>query len=249
MNFAGIGKTVLGFLTNNSTTILTTTAVVGVISTSVLAARGTPGAQSAVDDIPSEDLSKLEVVKAALPHYAPAIISGVLTVGCIVASNRISSRKNAVLVTAYTIAERTLYDYQNKVVEIMGDKANEKVMDAVAKDRIAANPPEKDVVFFMNERESLFYDSITGRYFHSNVEKVNKAANEINYEMIHGDPQSLSDFYSKIGLPITSHSDTVGWNVTRLLEIHLSPHISEDDKPCISVEYKTQPFMHYWKMG
>jgi len=59
---------------------------------------------------------------------------------------------------------------------------------------------------------------------------------------------SLSDFYDLIGLPTTSFSDEVGWNSDRLLELQFSTVLSDDGRPCISIDFRTVPIRDYYKV-
>ena len=105
--------------------ILIGCGLVGFATTVVLVAKEAPIAKEKVDDLHKElggideEITKTKVifeeVKTVLPVYAPAIISGAVSCGCILGSHYISSRRTAALATCYELAQSNLIEYQNKV--------------------------------------------------------------------------------------------------------------------------------------
>ena len=98
----------------HSPAILIGCGLVGFGTTVVLVAKEAPIARDKLDEVHKElgkreeEVSKGRVIfeetKAVLPIYAPAIVSGTVACGCILASYRISSKRTAALATAYEFA-------------------------------------------------------------------------------------------------------------------------------------------------
>lgn len=124
-----------------------------------------------------------------------------------------NARRNAALATAYTLSESALKDYQGKVIEMFGEKKNEAVKDAVAKDKVEKNPVVTREVIITEKGNTLCYDAISGRYFKSDIEKIKKAECELNRQMLDDMYVSLNDFYYEIGLDSVKLGDELGWNV------------------------------------
>ena len=90
--------------------------------------------------------------------------------------------------------------------------------------------------------EVLCYDAISGRYFKSDVDKIRKAENILNKKLMNDMYCSLNDFYDLVGLPFTQLGFELGWNVNdSLVEIEFSTQLSEDDIPCVVVDYSVTP--------
>lgn len=250
--FNQIVKTVGSFLGRNSTTILTSTAVVGVVSTAVLTARA--AYQHASDYERDRDLgitrTRQEEVKEYWKLYIPAAVTGAVTIGCIIGAHNIGSRKNAALVSAYSLVDRAFTEYRTKVVETIGEKKAEEIRDAVTDDRIK-QLSNTSQTFIVGEGEQLCYESLTGRYFKSTAEVIRRAENTLNARMNHGVDYGvqLNDLYSLIGLSPTTMGDEMGWNVDTLLKIKISSHLTEDEKPCLALTYDIPPFPKYWKVN
>ena len=246
-------------LNDHSTTILTGVGVGGTIATAVLTGRASFKAadiiarEKAVVNLAVEEnhdpvtLSKTDKVKLTWSVYLPPVASGVITITAIVVANKISSKKIAALAVAGGISERALQEYKDKVVEKLGERQNTKIRDEIAQDRVTAHPPGQHEVLVVGNGEVLFYDMLTGRYFQSTVENVKKAENRINFELIHFMAASLSMFYEEIGLQPTSYTDSVGWNLHNKMEVKFSTVMSQDNRPCIAIDFVNPPLPDYEK--
>ena len=90
------------FLTRNASTILTFIGAGGVIATSVIAVKATPGALKLLErakEEKGEDLTTLEKVKVAGPAYIPAVVTGASTIACIFGANVLNKRNQASLMS------------------------------------------------------------------------------------------------------------------------------------------------------
>ena len=69
-----------------------------------------------------DELSKLDAVKITWKEYVPAGIAGVLSVGCIIGSNAVNTKRNAALAAVCALSEKAFREYQSKVIETIGKK-------------------------------------------------------------------------------------------------------------------------------
>ena len=187
----------------HSPEILTGIGIAGMITTTVMAVRATPKAliliEERKEEIGAEKLEAMDMVKTTWACYIPAAITGTLSVACLIGASSVNARRNAALATAYTLSESALKDYQGKVIEMFGEKKNEAVKDAVAKDKVEKNPVVTREVIITEKGNTLCYDAISGRYFKSDIEKIKKAECELNRQMLDDMYVSLNDFYYEIG--------------------------------------------------
>ena len=252
-------------LDENSTTILTGLGVVGTVSTAYLAGRASFKAAELIDEAetihdvkaplePHEqttvmtvkrNLSMTEKVKLVWPQYVPAAISGVTTITCIVYANKIASKRMAALALASSISQRRLQEYQDKVLEKFGAKETTKVRDEIAQEHVLKNPRDTRDVMVWGGGDVLCYDMLTGRYFVSSAEKIRRAENRINHELNHSMFASLTEFYEHVGLPPTTYTDMVGWNGNDNLEVQISTVMSDDEKPCLAIDFTPPPNSEY----
>ena len=105
-------------------------------------------------------------------------------------------------------------------------------------------------VIIAGSGKQLCYDGISGRYFESDIQTIRAAVNTINETMVYEMYASLGDFYNEIGLPPTTLSDELGWNLDDgQLEISYGSAISDDGRPCITLDYHVAPRYDFAKLG
>nr|DAH44045.1 MAG TPA: hypothetical protein [Caudoviricetes sp.] len=235
----------------HSPEILTGIGIAGMITTTVLAVKATPKALKLMEDArydKEEDLTVPEKVKVTWKCYIPATLLGVASVGCLIGANSVNLRRKAALATAYKLSETALAEYKEKVIETVGEEKAKDIRSAIAKDKMEKNPVTKSEVIITDKGESLFCDSISGRYFKSDMNTIEKAVNTINRRLLNEMSVSLTEFYSEIGLSPTSLSEELGWNMNEgQIEIDFSSQITDDGRPCIYIEYEIAPRYDYHK--
>ena len=182
-------------------------------------------------------MTNIDKIKVAWKCYIPAAAVGATTIGCIIGLNDAHTRKNAALAGLYSIAQTTFSQYQEKVVEILGENKERKIRDEIDKDKILNNPVGADLIF-SGTGEVLCYDSITGRYFNSEIEKIRKIINELNRRLMTEMFISLNEFYYELGLEPTKLGNDLGFNIDDgLLEIKFSSQLTKEERPCLVLNY------------
>lgn len=263
---AGIKK-IQKVLTRKSPEILTGIGIAGVITTTVLAVKVTPKALQLIDEAerkkavvwnnenPDYDngadrikLTKTEIVKAAWKPYISVVVTGVCSVACIIGANSVHLKRNAALATAYQLSTTAFNEYKEKVVETIGEKKEKVVRQNIAKDKVEKDPVSKTEVFVTGNGTSLFYDVLSGRYFESDMNKVEKAVNNLNWSMNNGNEPyiSLTQLYDELGLSHTGVSDKIGWKVEDgNIELAVSAQVADDGRPCLVMDFLKAPEYGY----
>jgi len=252
MKQKGISKVVKnlgGVISKNSPTILTGLAVGGLFTTAIFAVQATPKAVEIIkaDSRINHDgdpygYTKKEAIKSSWKCYIPAACMGLATTACIIGSNSINQRRNAALATVYGLTEAAFREYKEKVVETIGKSKELKVRDEISGDRIKSNPPGENEIIFTGKGEVLCYDSLSGRYFKSDIEKIRRSINEINRNFLSDMWVSLNDVYYELGLAGTKLGDQLGWDLDQgLVELSFSSQLTEENEPCLVINYDVEP--------
>ena len=249
-NLSKIAKSVRMTISKHSPEILTGIGIAGMVTTTVMAVKATPKAIILIEERKNNDdvakLTFIETVKTAWTCYIPAAVTGGLSIACLVGASSVNVRRNAALATAYTLSESALKEYQGKVIETIGEKKEQSVRDAVAKDRIDRNPVSSREVIITERGNTLCYDVISGRYFKSDIDKLKKAENELNRQMRDEMYISLNEFYYEIGLNPTSIGDDLGWNIDHgYIELNFSSQLADEGTPCLVIDYRVAPRYEY----
>jgi hypothetical protein len=249
MNFNDILKRAGKFTADNSPAILTAIAVTGTLTTALLTGRATLKAADILRD-ESQALEPKEKVALVWKFYVPATASACATIVCIILANRIGTRRAAGLAAVYAISEKAFDEYKHKVAEKFGESQERELRDEIAQDQVTRTSNLSEMVI-IGGGSVLCYDAFTGRYFLSDMEALRKAQNDLNHKVLNDYYASLTDFYDLIGLPRTSYSDEVGWNSDSQLELQFSTVLSEDGRPCLSVDFKEgmTPIRDYYRVS
>lgn len=247
-------KNLGGVLNKNSPTILTGLAVGGVVTTVIFAVKTTPKAidilEEAKDqkfpldeseDDTQETISKKEIIQLTWKLYIPTIFMGAATIACIIGSNSINRRRNAALASVYGLTEAAFREYKDKVVETIGKNKELKVRDEINHDKINQNPVSKSEVIFTGKGDVLCYDSYSGRYFKSDIEKIRQSINDLNQERLSSMWISLNDLYYALGLAETKLGDRLGWDLDKELQVSFSSQVAENGEPCLVLNYTAEP--------
>lgn len=253
IKFKPLIKTIRSGLAKHSPAILTALGITGMIGTTVLAVKSTPKALDLIENKKEElnknELTLLETVKATWKCYVPAAITCVTSTACLIGASSVHTKRNAALATAYKLSESAFIEYRDKVVETIGEKKEQSVRDAIAKDHVEKNPVTNNEVIITDRGYTLCYDELSGRYFYSDIEKIKKAANELNRQMLNDMYVSLNELYYELGLEGTKLGEQMGWNVDRgLIDLKFSATVSADDRPCIVLDYRVPPMYDYQNM-
>lgn len=264
-------KNVVASLSKHSPEILTGFGIAGMITSTVLAVKATPKAISLIEERKEElnkehfnneinkdyslrnhkELTKLdtkETIKTVWKCYIPSAITMAVSVTCLIGASSVHLKRNAVLATAYQLSETAAHEYRNKVVETIGEKKESAIRDKVNKDRIDNNPVSKNEVIITEKGNTLCYDHMSGRYFKSDIDKINKAVNEINRRINQSYYVSLNELYDELGLETTSLGEELGWNSDMgLLELQSSALLTKDNIPCLVLDFNNSPKYGYDK--
>lgn len=230
----------------HSPEILTGIGIAGMITATVMAVKATPKALILIEEKKNEEstnsLTTVDTVKAAWTCYIPAAVTGTVSIACLIGASSVNARRNAALATAYTLSESALKEYQEKVIETIGEKKEQTIRDAVAKERIEKTPVTSKEVIITEKGNTLCFDYVSGRYFKSDIETIKKSINILNRRMRDEMYISLNDFYYEVGLSPIGIGNELGWNIDKgYIEPDFSSQLADDGTPCLVVSYFVEP--------
>ena len=248
------------YLKRHSSTILTCIGAIGVIATTVTAVKATPKALEVLKQAEEDkgaELTKLEVVVTAGPAYIPSAAIGVSTIACIFGANVLNKKQQAAVASAYALADNAYKEYRGKVKELYGVETDNKIRDAIAKDKrnedIHAYAPGCASLPSSGEKQ-LFYEEYRGKYFEATMDDVINAEYHLNRNFALRGCASLNEFYEFLGLEKTEFGDVLGWNSMEMVEGGLMPWIdfshrkttvTDDGLSCYIIEMEWEPIADY----
>lgn len=204
----------------HSPEILTGIGIAGMIVTTITAVRATPKALRLIDAKEIEEnrrLSNKEIVAATWKCYIPAAITGVMSTACLVGASSVNFRRNTALATAYSISETALKEYKEKTVEVVGEKKEQSIRDAVAKGQLDKALVEDRHFIATGHGETPCFDPLTNTCFKSDIETLRRAENTLNKRMRDDITITLNEFMTEIGLEPCDESigENLGWDIEK----------------------------------
>lgn len=233
-------------VTKNSPVILTGLGVAGVVTTTVMAVQATPKAMQLIREREEkEKLGKVEMIKTSWKCYIPTAVMGGFTIACIISAHNINHKRNAALASLYSLTEKSIKEYQAKVVETIGENKERKIKDEIKQDTLTKNPVHTKEIIITGKGEMLCYDTLSGRYFKNDIEQIRRVQNDLNYSLRSDMWMSLNDLYYGLGLSAINLGDDIGWSVDDPIDIEFSSMLSSEGEPCLVLDFRTQPTPKY----
>ena len=245
-NFKGLINGIKKTMIRKSPEILVGIGIAGMVTTTVLAVKATPKALELIhekkEELGVEKLTAGETVKTAWKCYIPAVATCALSTACIIGSSTVHTKRNAAIAAAYELSQKALTDYKDAVIETIGEKKEQIVKEKIAENRLKEDPVSKKEVILTGKGSTLCYESLSGRYFESDMESIKHAVNVLNAQMLDDMYASLNDFYDLIGLSYTDMGEKLGWSIDDgLVETSFSAKTTDDGQLCLVLDYSTQP--------
>lgn len=251
-NFSFWLKNLGGVIAKNGPSVLTGIAGLGLFSTAIFAGTGAIKACKIVEQMKLDDLyernilisdwepTKKEVVAATWTCFIPAVVTGAITLACMIGSNTMNLQRNAALAGLYSVTESAFKQYKNKVVDTLGRAKEGELRDKIAEDTIRTHPVSDQGVIITGRGNVRCFDEPSQRRFTSDVEKIKRIQNEINRRLLSGeDFIGLNEFYTELGLKHIQWGYDSGWEVNKgLLDISFSAQLDEDEEPCVVITYE-----------
>ena len=246
-------KSTRTFLGKHSPEILTGIGITGMISTTILAVKATPKAMKLIDikkkELDTDELTVMETVKTAWKPYIPAMLVGLASTTCLIGASATNYKRNAALASAYALSERTLTHYRDKVIDTIGERKEQQIREKIAQDEIDEKKLSNSQVIVTSNGETLCMDTMSGRYFKSDIETIKQAVNKLNRRLVYENYISLNEFYGEIGLDDVKNGTLLGWNIdSGLIEPTFSTCLADNGQPCLVIDFMVEPRYDYDKL-
>lgn len=242
-NLSSAIRTAKSVLTANSPVLLVGTAVAGIVTTGILAAKGGYKARGIIDEAQSgtsEPLTTQDKVQLTWLCYAAPAVTGVSTIASVVGVHTIHTKRHAALAGLYAVTTSKLDDYREKAEEMLGSKKTQELNNVLGQQSVDRDPIENHEVIITGGGSELCYDDWSGRYFYGSVSTVEKAISVINMKLVESGDASLNDYYEHIGLPSIPMGDSFGWSGMKL-EPRFGTVTTPDGRAAVSVWFHKEP--------
>ena len=204
------------FIKRNMPTILSIGAAVGVVVSNILTNKASIKATLKVDEVEKKkrrELTFIEGVKVVAPIYAPSIVVGAATIGCIFGSNFLNKKQLAALAGAMGILQANFKRYREEVVHEVGQEKEEEIWKGTRSPMIKT-VSEKESYFIDTTGLTFFIDSLTDEGFYTDKATVESAILKLNRKLALSPNQTvtLNQFRNDLELHPINFGNIVGWS-------------------------------------
>lgn len=259
-----IGKMVKvskAFLTKHSADILTGFTACGVVLTAIETHKATKKAEEYLR-INGYDKANPETQKVlkweSRKNYILPAVTGAATIGAAVGANYINHKQIAGLAAACTVAETALSEHRDKIEELMGAKALQKIDDEVNLDKAVDIIANDDEVLITGKGDVLCCEGyLTGKKFMASPDWIRKCVNEFN-ELVNCDTYcAYSEFLELLwrdhlgNVVIPRSADAIGYSVHQngLMRIEMTSDIDpKTGNPYLIFTPKNSPIANFMEI-
>jgi hypothetical protein len=111
------------------------------------------------------------------------------------------------MASAYALLDNTYKQYRAKVAELVDEEVVNDIRNAVMQEEYDESEFEND------EKQDLFFDFVSMRYFNSTLKEVMEAEVELDKMLKKNKYVFLNDFYELVGAEPVDYGDEVGWSI------------------------------------
>lgn len=175
-----------------------------------------------------EDRIKLKLQTGAklVRLYAPSLMLGAMSVGCILGGSHILTKRNAAIAAAYSVLEGTFSDYRKRVVDEMGEEKDKQLYYGLKSQTVMTtdydengkkHKTKKQVNILEPSDISLyarFFDDASSNWSPDSEYNLLFLKNQQNYcnDVLHAKGHLfLNEVYDLLGIPRTQAGQVVGW--------------------------------------
>lgn len=159
--------------------------------------------------------------------YAPAVILGGVSIGCIVAGHNILRKRNLALAAAYAVVDKGFKQYRKNVVDRFGEELDKELryniktteVEKITKDEKGKEKVEKETVKIINPEANVseyarFYDCGNKGWEKDpelNLMFLRRQEDYANDLLRNRGYLFLNEVYDMLGIPRTRAGQVVGW--------------------------------------
>lgn len=215
--------------------------------------RHTPKAMERIrvaEEEKGDKLTAKETIKATWKCYVPSAIELIVGDICIIGGSMTYHKRNAGLMALCSLSETALKQYQDKIVEVVGNEKAEEIANAITEDKLMEKHKNQNGIVLTDsdgcQRIMLpdgtvpCFDEWSGREFYARKVDIEHAINECNKMLIDYDEICVNDFYAQINLDAIDLGNDMGWSSDSLIEVVFGSHLI-GDVPYLSIRFRTRP--------
>lgn len=195
-----------------------------------------------------ERLEPKDLLKILGKYYSIPMAFSITGIALIGIGNQENVDQGTAAMAAYALSESLRRDYREKALEVIGDRKDKAISEAMAKKSVEDHPVDNQVIIVTNGGNFLCYDKLTNQYFRSKRTSIDAVINKLNYDMRTSMTVTVNEYCVALGINTIELGDDLGWDINSngLIEPeYTTTPVGDDFEPCIVIQHKTPPkYLH-----
>lgn len=258
--FGKFYKVSKAFLVKHSADILTGFTACGVVITAIETHKATKKAEDylRINGYDKANPDTQKVLKwESRKNYILPVVTGAATISAAVGANYINHKQIAGLAAACTVAETALSEHRDKIEELMGEKALQKIDDEVNIDKAVDILDNDDEVYDTGRGKVLCCEGyLSGRKFWADPDWIKRAVNDFNERVNQDTYCSYAEFLDILwqdcrSIVIPRSAENLGYNVHQngLMRIEITSDIDpKTGQPYLIFSPTNPPIANYMEI-
>ena len=171
--------------------------------------------------------------------YILPVVSGVVTIGCLIWSHKIQGKKLLALASAYALSDAALRDLKAHIPE----KKLREYQHAIDQEKVGHMSMLDTDILATGQGDILCIDAWSGLKFFSNAQNIRDAVAATNAEMIGDMYANMNYTYDQLNLPPTIAGDSNGWNVLaeKSISVWFDSVVDKEEIPALVMHIDPPP--------
>lgn len=245
-------KTAKRWSLKHSPELLTALGISGMVGAIFTAVKETPKAQQRIaeaEEDKGEELTFVEKAKATWKVYVPTVVMAGVSIACIVGGTSVNLKRNTALATAYTLAEQSVSELQDKYTDLKKKVHEQKDISEEApktQEKTAGKqePAMTSELVIQRTGEELFMDGFCAGTFSSTKARIENTVANLNRDMMNSIDGSISlnEYLWALNRRSSDLGDDFGWNVqTGVIDIYFNPTTDSEGRLAWKIEHNNKP--------
>ena len=187
------------------------------------------------------------IVNSDTPAWKKPPLKSPGTIACVFGSHYCDLKRAKALSSAYILSQKTLQEYQSKVIEKIGkNKArqlDEEVRQEVAHKQLTTCPQSVTDAIETGHGNTLFYDEVIpgGLYFKSDLNYLKAQVNEMNKSVFSEMEYDWNEIMYRWGLPYMKYGSDRVFTPEHLFDPKFVPDLMDNGQVRIIISYDLIP--------
>ena len=185
-----------------------------------------------------DDLSPKDTIRTVAPYVGPPLALAAVGTYCVVRGDKMNVDNGAAAIAAYALAKESDREYREMTKEMVGEKKEKRIREAIAQDHVDKNPPDDRQIIITGKGSVKCRDAWTGRYFYGDYDKLRRIENEIDRRILDEQRVLINEYYLEAGMDEVD-AGKLCWKIENgYMRMDITTVMGQEHEPIFEVSFR-----------